>query len=88
MFFLLLLLNVLQGICAQTFYGHHHSCNHVRFSFQGDTLASCDSYGVVKLWDIRTVSVYATIDVGSHPANQVAFDTSGKSIIFRKRCLH
>ncbi len=44
--------------------------------FQGDTLASCDSYGIVKLWDIRTASTMTTLDFGPHPANRVAFDPS------------
>lgn len=105
----------LQGLCAQTFYGHMHSVNDVTFNlkvmgcnvikllclqkylkskknmnrfrnqvrlsfFQGDTLASCDSFGVVCLWDIRTVSQMTSIDCGPHPANKVTFDPSGNSI--------
>lgn len=44
---------------------------------QGDTVASCDSYGNVKLWDVRTVSPMVSFDVGPHPANKLAFDPSG-----------
>ena len=46
-------------------------------SSQGDTVASCDAYGVVKLWDVRTVTCMSTVDLGPHPANRVAFDPSG-----------
>ena len=44
---------------------------------QGDTVASCDAYGVVKLWDVRTVACMATLDLGPHPANRLDFDPSG-----------
>ena len=46
---------------------------------QGDTLASCDSMGVVKLWDVRKNAPMVSIKVGPHPANKVAFDPSGRS---------
>ena len=32
-----------------------NSVNKVRFSLKGDLLASCDSDGVVKVWDVRMV---------------------------------
>ena len=40
-------------------------------------MASCDAYGVVKLWDVRTVGCMSTVDLGPHTANRVAFDPSG-----------
>lgn len=40
-------------------------------------MASCDSYGVVKMWDNRTCALISSIDTGPHPANRVAFDGSG-----------
>lgn len=46
---------------------------------QGDIVASCDSYGLVKLWDVRTMQPLVNIDCGPHPANKVAFDSTGKS---------
>ena len=46
---------------------------------QGDTLASCDSMGVVRLWDVRKNATMMTVKVGPHPANKVAFDPSGQS---------
>lgn len=46
--------------------------------FQGDTIASCDSYGIVKIWDTRVLSPKASINVGPHPANKIAFDPTGK----------
>ena len=44
---------------------------------QGDTVASCDAYGVVKMWDVRTVACMTTVDLGPHPANRLDFDPSG-----------
>ena len=44
---------------------------------QGDTVASCDAYGVVKMWDVRTVACMKTVDLGPHPANRLDFDPSG-----------
>lgn len=49
------------------------------FLLQGDTIASCDSYGIVKLWDVRTVSPMTVVDCGPHAANMVSFDPSGIS---------
>lgn len=40
-------------------------------------MVSCDSYGTVKLWDVRTVAPMVSFDVGPHPANRVAFDPTG-----------
>lgn len=44
---------------------------------QGQAVASCDSYGIVKIWDIRLIAPIANINVGPHPANKIAFDSSG-----------
>ena len=41
-------------------------------------MASCDSYGVVKLWDVRAVAPMVSFEVGPHPANKVAFDPTGR----------
>merc|ERR1712137_527293 len=66
------------GLCVQTFYGHANCCNQANFNLRGDTIASCDSDGIVKCWDVRVVSEYLQIDTGQHPANSTAFDRSGK----------
>lgn len=47
---------------------------------QGDTIASCDSSGMMKLWDIRKSVPILSIDAGPHPANQVTFDHSGRTL--------
>merc|ERR1711976_540858 len=60
------------------FYGHANACNHAVFNLKGDTISSCDSDGIVKLWDVRVVSEYLQIDSGHHPANASTFDRSGK----------
>jgi WD40 repeat protein len=44
---------------------------------QGNMIASTDADGVVKLWDVRKVAEYATINVGPHSANRCSFDRSG-----------
>ena len=48
------------------------------FNLKGDTVASCDADGIVKLWDVRVVSEFLQIDTGRHPANASNFDRSGK----------
>lgn len=42
-------------LTVQTFYGHLSSVNDANFSIGGEMLASCDSDGIIKVWDIRTV---------------------------------
>ena len=67
---------------AYILYCGFKSCMPHKISLlQGDTLASCDSYGTVKLWDVRTGSPMTSFDVGPHPANRVAFDPTGTFII-------
>ena len=50
-------------------------------ALQGDTIASCDSYGTVKLWDVRAGAPMVSFDCGPHPANRVAFDPTGNNIL-------
>jgi WD40 repeat protein len=50
--------------------GHFHG-------WQGFMIASVDADGVVKLWDVRKVAEYATINVGPQSANRCCFDPSG-----------
>ncbi len=59
------------GTCIQTFYGHNNAVNGVAFSLAGDTIASCDADGIVKLWDVRRVTEKATLDCGDNPVNKV-----------------
>ena len=47
---------------------------------QGEKLASSDAYGVVKIWDIRSLQVLAIIDMGPHPMNRVAFDPASSVV--------
>ena len=46
------------------------------FLWQGNMIASVDADGIVKLWDVRKVTEYATINVGPHSANRCCFDRS------------
>ncbi len=48
------------------------------YIFQGDTIASCDSKGIVKLWDVRTVKSIVTLDFGPYSANSVSFHPAGR----------
>lgn len=65
------------GLCIQTFYGHLNSVNSVAFSLKGDMLASCDSDGIVKVWDVRMVKGKSQFDAGPYSANTVSIDKSG-----------
>ena len=47
-------------------------------AIQGDIIASCDSYGVVHIFDIRTISSIFAVNLGPHPANRLALHPSGK----------
>ncbi|XP_034752808.1 sperm-associated antigen 16 protein [Etheostoma cragini] len=67
------------GVCSSAF--HQHPCNHASSNPAGDVLASCDSHGIVNLWDIRkTAAAVATVDAGPSAANQVVFSPSGKML--------
>ncbi|KAK5612087.1 hypothetical protein CRENBAI_000755 [Crenichthys baileyi] len=67
------------GVGTATFCGHQHPCNHASFSPATHAVASCDSRGVINLWDTRKpASPTAAVDAGPQGANQVAFNQSGK----------
>lgn len=44
---------------------------------KGDTVASADATGVVKIWDLRTVTERASIATSDKGANKCSFDNSG-----------
>lgn len=44
-------------------------------------MASVDASGIVRLWDMRTVSDRATINFGPHPGNHVTFDSTGSLLL-------
>ena len=58
-------------MCVQTFYGHNNAVHGVAFNQTGDLIASCDSDGIVKLWDVRAISERATLDCGDRAVNKV-----------------
>jgi len=66
------------GLCIQTFYGHMNAVNSVAFNLRGDTIASADADGAVKLWDVRMVAERGQLADGPHPANKCSFDRSGQ----------
>lgn len=47
---------------------------------QGDVIASCDSDGITKVWDIRMVKEVCSFDSGLTAANSVIFDRSGTNV--------
>ena len=66
------------GLTVQTFYGHLNSINDCQFSIGGQYVSSCDSDGVVKVWDIRMVQEIMSIDSGDAIAHCCDFDKTGK----------
>ena len=50
-----------------------------RNASQGDTIASTDADGVVKLWDVRMVTERVDVNIGPHGANHSTFDISGRA---------
>ena len=68
------------GLTVQTFYGHLNTINDAVFSTGGQYISTCDSDGIVKLWDIRMVQEIASIDTGDYIAHCLAFDKDTKTI--------
>ncbi|CAF5215442.1 unnamed protein product, partial [Rotaria magnacalcarata] len=74
----LMLWDARTGLAEHTFIGHVNPCNQATFNLRGDTVASCDSKGIVKLWDVRTVKSIVTLDFGPYSANSVSFHPTGQ----------
>uniref|UniRef100_A0A1I8JNG7 WD_REPEATS_REGION domain-containing protein n=1 Tax=Macrostomum lignano TaxID=282301 RepID=A0A1I8JNG7_9PLAT len=51
------------GTSVHTFYGHLHSVNHAAFSPKGDTVASVDSFGFLKVFDVRADRPKSALDL-------------------------
>ena len=68
------------GLAVQTFYGHLNTVNDCAFSIGGQYITSCDSDGIVKVWDIRQVQEVTNLDTGDAIAHVVEFDKTGKSV--------
>lgn len=66
------------GLTVQTFYGHLNAINDTAFSIGGQYVASCDADGLVKVWDIRSVSQMFTADIGDCAVTSCCFDKTGK----------
>ncbi|CAF4426213.1 unnamed protein product, partial [Adineta steineri] len=66
------------GLAEHTFVGHANACNQATFNIRGNTIASCDTKGIVKIWDVRTVKSIVTLDFGPHSANSVSFHPAGQ----------
>jgi len=68
------------GLTVQTFYGHLNSVNDCVFSIGGQYVSTCDSDGIVKLWDIRMVQELMSIDTGDAIAHCLSFDKDTKTL--------
>ena len=68
------------GLTVQTFYGHLNTINEAVFTIGGQYISTCDSDGIVKLWDIRMVQELFTVDTGNAIAHCMAFDKSTKML--------
>lgn len=68
------------GLTVQTFYGHLNAIKDAVFSIGGHFIASCDSDGILKAWDIRMVQELMQVDLGDAIALSVAFDKNAKYI--------
>lgn len=69
------------GLTVQTFFGHLNCINDCVFSIGGQYIASCDSDGIVKVWDIRMVEEVCSLDTGDAIAHCVDFDKTGKQLV-------
>lgn len=58
-----------------------HPINQATFNMKGDTIASCDSLGIIKFWDVRKVAVIETHDFGPYSANSVTFNPLSTMIV-------
>ncbi len=68
------------GLTVQTFFGHLNTINDCAFSIGGQYISSCDSDGIVKVWDIRMVQEVINIDTGDAIAHCCEFDKTGKQV--------
>ena len=68
------------GLTVQTFYGHLNSVNDACFSVGGQYVSTCDSDGIVKLWDIRMVQELLSVDTGDSICHCASFDKNTKAI--------
>lgn len=55
-----------------------NTINDAVFSIGGQYVSTCDSDGIVKIWDIRMVQELLTVDTGNAIAHCLAFDRATK----------
>ncbi|CCW69170.1 unnamed protein product [Phytomonas sp. Hart1] len=74
------------NFCANTLYGHRNAVRCV-VPLLGNThadtdtaLVSCDSEGVVKVWDLRKMEPRHTVSCAPGPANSLAVDGTGRFV--------
>lgn len=69
------------GLTVQTFFGHLNAINDANFSINGQFISTCDSDGIIKVWDIRMVQEVFTLDTGDVIAHCCQFDKTGKKVL-------
>lgn len=57
-----------------------NTVNDTQFSIGGQYIASCDSDGILKVWDIRMVQEVLAVDTGDAIAHCCHFDKTGKNV--------
>jgi len=62
------------NICAQNYYGHNNSIDCCAVELAGNVFASCDTDGIVRIWDVRTVRELSSLDECKRSANCLFFD--------------
>jgi hypothetical protein len=68
------------GLTVQTFYGHLNAIKDAQFSVGGHYIASVDSDGILKAWDIRMVQQIMQVDCGDAIALSVAIDKNARYV--------
>ena len=58
-----------------------NTINDSTFSIGGQFIGTCDSDGIVKVWDIRMVQELFTVDCGDKIAHSLCFDKATKELV-------
>jgi WD40 repeat protein len=69
-----------QGDERETLYGHSNAVHSVAFSTDSKLLASGDSAGMVKLWEVPSRRAFATLHASDYPVVRVTFSPDGQAL--------
>ncbi|KAA0183917.1 Sperm-associated antigen 16 protein [Fasciolopsis buskii] len=79
------------GISVHSFLGHQSSVSYAVFNQQGTYVASCDSSGVVRFWDLRQASATASFPLPTEELDDSSFTCASSLLDLakgRKKRLH